>query len=653
MQSLAAVLPGPTAGCRSRCARGSSRRPRARSPAGRPCPPGRTSSPRRARGRRTRPRRPSSSSGRPVSRRSSVNGIESALRTCRRPCFRSRRRECLDAARRRVRTRRRSALSSSGSCATRLPTVRARLELWSIRRAGVVDPESAAVQLGLDAFEPVLGTRPPARAPAGRSRVVATVAARGVPAIVTGFAPTDGADALAERELPGVRAPRRARDDRRDCSAGFAHLAERSRNVRTRRSPPSSRTSARAIPPLRRHRHAGRGGLGDLPVLPKQLDLSRLLVDELRAIGLEDAELTEHGYVFATLPGTVAEAPTVGLIAHVDTTPRRPGAGVAPDRPPAYAGAAIGLPGDPSQVLDPADELRARGAGGARHRHERRHHAARRRRQGRGRRDHDRGRLSRTDAAPRAPCASGSRSTRRSARGTDYLRPRPVRRGLRLHVRRLRARRARDRDLLRRPAEAHGPGRRRASGNRKGEARERDQAARRLHRRAAARHALAGDDRGARRVRPSGADLRERPPSDARADRPRPRRREARGARRARSAARRRRSSEREPRASFDSRSRSSTGTCGACSTGTPRSSRQPRRRSAAQESSRCTAIIRGGTDGARLTARVCRRRTSSPAARTTTRCASGRAVQDMAAAAATAVELVRVWGEPDGRPIV
>ena len=52
-----------------------------------------------------------------------------------------------------------------------------------------------------------------------------------------------------------------------------------------------------------------------------QLDLSRLLVDELRAIGLDDATLTEHGYVLATLPGTVAGAPVVGLIAHVDTTP--------------------------------------------------------------------------------------------------------------------------------------------------------------------------------------------------------------------------------------------------------------------------------------------------------------------------------------------
>jgi tripeptide aminopeptidase len=91
------------------------------------------------------------------------------------------------------------------------------------------------------------------------------------------------------------------------------------------------------------------------PSSTTQLDLSRLLVDELRAIGLEDAELTEHGYVFATLPGTVEGAPTVGLIAHVDTSPDAPGTGVKPIVHRAYAGGPIRLPGDPTQVLDPVE----------------------------------------------------------------------------------------------------------------------------------------------------------------------------------------------------------------------------------------------------------------------------------------------------------
>jgi tripeptide aminopeptidase len=91
------------------------------------------------------------------------------------------------------------------------------------------------------------------------------------------------------------------------------------------------------------------------PSTEKQLDLSRVLVGELRALGLEDVELTEPGYVFATLPGTVEVAPTVGLIAHVDTSPDAPGTGVRPIVHRAWSGEPIRLPGDESQVLDPED----------------------------------------------------------------------------------------------------------------------------------------------------------------------------------------------------------------------------------------------------------------------------------------------------------
>jgi tripeptide aminopeptidase len=87
------------------------------------------------------------------------------------------------------------------------------------------------------------------------------------------------------------------------------------------------------------------------PSTEKQLDLSRLLVEELRELGLE-AELNEGASVFARLPGTV-EAPTVGLIAHVDTTPDVVGAGVSPIVHRAWGGDPIALPGDSRQVLDP------------------------------------------------------------------------------------------------------------------------------------------------------------------------------------------------------------------------------------------------------------------------------------------------------------
>ena len=100
---------------------------------------------------------------------------------------------------------------------------------------------------------------------------------------------------------------------------------------------------------------------GQRPSTEKQLDLSRLLVDELRELGLEDARLTEDSNVFARLPGDPA-APVVGLIAHVDTTPDVTGASVSPIVHRAWGGEPIELSGDSRQVLDPGrlPELAAR-----------------------------------------------------------------------------------------------------------------------------------------------------------------------------------------------------------------------------------------------------------------------------------------------------
>ncbi len=64
------------------------------------------------------------------------------------------------------------------------------------------------------------------------------------------------------------------------------------------------------------------------PSTAKQRDLGKLLERELRELGLDDVELTEHGYVFATLPGS--DGPTVGLIAHMDTSQDESGANVQP-----------------------------------------------------------------------------------------------------------------------------------------------------------------------------------------------------------------------------------------------------------------------------------------------------------------------------------
>ena len=95
------------------------------------------------------------------------------------------------------------------------------------------------------------------------------------------------------------------------------------------------------------------------PSTPGQLDLSRLLVEELLAIGIDDAELDENGYVRGTLRSGAAgeapriEVPAVGLVAHVDTTPDACGRGVEPLVHRDYAGGPIELPRG-STRLDPA-----------------------------------------------------------------------------------------------------------------------------------------------------------------------------------------------------------------------------------------------------------------------------------------------------------
>lgn len=97
---------------------------------------------------------------------------------------------------------------------------------------------------------------------------------------------------------------------------------------------------------------AARGPRTRSPSTPGQLDLARLLVTELHAIGLTDAMLDSHGYVMATLQGPPG-SDVIGLIAHVDVSPDAPGSGVEPIVHPAYDGGTIELPrGD--TILDPA-----------------------------------------------------------------------------------------------------------------------------------------------------------------------------------------------------------------------------------------------------------------------------------------------------------
>ena len=91
------------------------------------------------------------------------------------------------------------------------------------------------------------------------------------------------------------------------------------------------------------------------PTTEKQKDLGHMLVSELHAIGLNDAELDDHGYVYATLAATTErDVPVICWCAHMDTSPEAPGAGVQPLVHRDYDGGVIRLPHE-GIVLDPAE----------------------------------------------------------------------------------------------------------------------------------------------------------------------------------------------------------------------------------------------------------------------------------------------------------
>lgn len=94
-------------------------------------------------------------------------------------------------------------------------------------------------------------------------------------------------------------------------------------------------------------------GSASQPSTEKQKDLSRLLVEELEAIGITDAVLDEHGYVYATIPATTqdADVPVLCYCAHVDTAPDASGTGVKPILHMNWQGTDIVLPDDPTVVI--------------------------------------------------------------------------------------------------------------------------------------------------------------------------------------------------------------------------------------------------------------------------------------------------------------
>ena len=94
---------------------------------------------------------------------------------------------------------------------------------------------------------------------------------------------------------------------------------------------------------------------GSQPSAEKELDLLRMLRDELEALGVE-VTLDEYGYVMARIPASPGvKAPKIGFIAHVDTAPDASGKDVKPQIIKNYDGSPIALKGVPGLLLDPSE----------------------------------------------------------------------------------------------------------------------------------------------------------------------------------------------------------------------------------------------------------------------------------------------------------
>ena len=91
------------------------------------------------------------------------------------------------------------------------------------------------------------------------------------------------------------------------------------------------------------------------PSTKKQWDLANKLVEELKTIGMQDVTIDKYSYVMATLPSNVKEkVPTIGFVAHFDTTPDFTGANVNPQIVKNYDGGDIVLNKENNIVLSPS-----------------------------------------------------------------------------------------------------------------------------------------------------------------------------------------------------------------------------------------------------------------------------------------------------------
>ena len=92
----------------------------------------------------------------------------------------------------------------------------------------------------------------------------------------------------------------------------------------------------------------------DYPSSPGQIELGKLLVQQLQEMGVSQVTQDQHGIVLATVPGNISGAPVVAFNSHVDTSPETTGAGVKPNVIENFDGNDITLSGDPTKIISAA-----------------------------------------------------------------------------------------------------------------------------------------------------------------------------------------------------------------------------------------------------------------------------------------------------------
>ena len=93
----------------------------------------------------------------------------------------------------------------------------------------------------------------------------------------------------------------------------------------------------------------------DYPSSPGQFELGTQLVNELQAMGIDDAQQNDKGLIYGTVPATAPGGKTIAWNSHLDTSPEAPGDNIKPQLIESYAGGDIRLPGDDRQTITVKD----------------------------------------------------------------------------------------------------------------------------------------------------------------------------------------------------------------------------------------------------------------------------------------------------------